>query len=392
MSRGASRDQRNFGLDVLRVAAIGAVLAFHGDLGFAISTGLSQWQGWRAALSVSAGVLALEWFFVLSGYLIGSILIRGYEAQGHWWASARTFWLRRWFRTLPNYYLFLCVNALLVWCGIEQGQFSWRFLFFAQSLVSAQEKPFFFAESWSLAVEEWFYLLIPCVLGVLALTIRGSRQSRFWAAAGLMIALPMVLRIVAAPPAHFFAWDESVRRVTAMHLDSIGWGVAAAIVGRWRPAAWARHQGGKAALGLLMTLGGVGALFYFMVVDWRGVAGGRFNDLALITAPALGTALMLPWLASRRIGVDWLRRLAARAADYSYSMYLCHYPLMLLMLHVVKTLGWQVAPIVGWLLLAWLALTFGLSALVFHVFERPLTKLRERFTRRVQAGPFSAGA
>ncbi|MBP6705662.1 MAG: acyltransferase [Achromobacter sp.] len=387
-----TRSERNFGLDVLRAAAIVAVLVFHGDLGFFISTGLSQWQGWRAALSVCAGVLALEWFFVLSGYLIGSILIRSFEARDRWWDSTRTFWLRRWFRTLPNYYLFLLVNALLAWAGIEQGRFSASFLVFAQSLVSAQEKPFFFAESWSLAVEEWFYLLIPCVLGLLALVVRGRRQRLFWAAAGLLIAVPMVLRTLAVPPAHFFEWDENVRRVTVMHLDSIGWGVVAAIVGRWHPAAWARHQGAKAVLGLLLTLAGVAGLFYFMVVDWRGFAGGRFNDLALITAPALGTALMLPWLAGLCVGSAAVRRLAARLADYSYSMYLCHYPLMLVVLHAVKAQGWQAGPIVGWLLLAWLALVLGVSALVFRCFERPMTRLRERFTRHVPAGPFAAPA
>lgn len=387
MNQRTLSPQRNFGLDVLRVAAIGAVLAFHGDLGFFISTGVSHWQGGRAAISASGGVLALEWFFVLSGYLIGAILIRSVERQPGWWSGARTFWLRRWFRTLPNYYLFLFVNTLLVWAGIEQGEFSWRFLVFMQSLTSAQQKPFFFAESWSLAVEEWFYLLIPAVLGALGLVLRGSRKARFLAAAGLMIALPTLLRIAVASPAHFFEWDDNVRRVTVMHLDSIGWGVMAAVVERWYPQAWARHRGRKAVLGLALVLASVAALFYLMVVDWRGVAAGRLNDLALMTAPALGTALMLPWLCAWQAPADWLRRCARRTAEYSYSMYLCHYPLMLLMLYVVRQLGWSASEALVWLLPLWLALTFALSALVFHGFERPLTQLREHFTARIPAGP-----
>lgn len=146
--------------------------------------------------------------------------------------------------------------------------------------------------------------------------------------------------------------DENVRRVTVMHLDSIGWGVVAAIVGRWHPAAWARRRGAKAVLGLLLTLAGVAGLF-LLHGGGLAAAGGRFNDL-LITAPALGTALMLPWLAGLRAARP-PRRLA-RLADYSYSMYLCHYPLMLVVLHAVKAQGWQAGPIVGWLLLAWLAL------------------------------------
>lgn len=108
--------QRNFGLDVLRSLSICVVLMNHGFLGFFVSTGLSKWEGWRAAVSACA-VFAIEWLFVLSGFLIGSMMIRSFEARDGWWASARDFWLRRWFRTIPNYYLFLALNAALAWWG-----------------------------------------------------------------------------------------------------------------------------------------------------------------------------------------------------------------------------------------------------------------------------------
>jgi len=335
-------------------------------------------------------VFSIEWLFVLSGYLIGSMMIRSFETRGGWWASARDFWLRRWFRTIPNYYLFLLLNAVIAWWGIEEGRFAWSFAVFSQNLAWAQTKPYFFAEAWSLALDEWFYFLMPLLLGGVALMRRMERRQLFWAVALLLIAVPTVLRTVVTPSAHFFEWDDDIRRVTLMHLDATGWGVAAAILNRWHPGWWTRWQGAKALLGLALTLGAAAAMFYFMRVDWRGFAGGRFNDLALIVAPGVGTVLILPWLSGHQPDARWGRWLAARIGDYSYSVYLCHFPLMLLMIHALKLWGGALGPIVGWVVLAWLLGVLAVSALVFHGFEKPVSDLRERFTRRVQAGPFSA--
>ena len=390
MSRTVPRYQRNFGLDVLRSLSICVVLMNHGYLGFFVSTGLSKWEGWRAAVSACA-VFAIEWLFVLSGFLIGSMMIRSFEARSGWWASARDFWLRRWFRTIPNYYLFLAVNVVIAWLGIEEGRFAWSFAVFSQNLAWAQEKPLFFAEAWSLALDEWFYLLMPLLLGAVAWFWAAERRHLFWAVALLLIVVPSTLRSVVTPPAHFFEWDDHVRRVTIMHLDATGWGVAAAILNRWHGAWWGRRQGLNALIGAALTLGAVAAMFYFIRIDWRGFAGGRFNDLALIAAPSLGVVLALPWLSALRVRSERLRWLAARLGDYSYSVYLCHFPLLLVMVHVLKVLGWDIGPIVGWVVLVWLVVVLAVSALVFHSFEKPVSDLRERFTRRVQAGPFSRG-
>ena len=54
-------------------------------------------------------------------------------------------------------------------------------------------------------------------------------------------------------------------------------------------------------------------------------------------------------------------------------------------------MGWDIGAIIGWVVLAWLMAVFAVSALVFHSFEKPVSDLRERFTKRVQAGPFSRG-
>jgi peptidoglycan/LPS O-acetylase OafA/YrhL len=384
--------KRNFGLDVLRSLAISVVLLNHCYFGFFLGTGLSVFTGWPAAVSACA-VFSIEWLFVLSGFLIGSMMIRSFETRDNWWASARDFWLRRWFRTVPNYYLFLAVNVALVGLGMGEGHFSWRFLVFSQNLAGPEPKPLFFSEAWSLALDEWFYFLMPWLLGLVMLVARLERRRVFWIVALTLILLPTVLRCVAAPAAHFFDWDERIRRVTVMHLDATGWGVLAAILSRWHPDWWRRRQSLKAGTGLLLMFGAAAAMMYFMLGDWHRVAGGRFNDLALISAPGLAVVLILPWLSACAPQARLARWLAARIGDYAYSIYLCHFPLLMLVMHAVRWLGWDMHAngTVWWVVLVWLALVLSVSALVFHSFEKPVSDLRERFTRRVQAGPFGGG-
>ena len=111
------------------------------------------------------GSVGVDLFFVLSGFLIGGILWR----TGAQLRSGRVlmgFWLRRWLRTLPNYYFFLVV-AVLVLLATRPQSIDWLHRVLPTALFVqnfAQRVTPFFPESWTLAVEEWFYLLFPAAL------------------------------------------------------------------------------------------------------------------------------------------------------------------------------------------------------------------------------------
>ena len=96
-----SARQRIFGLDLLRAIAIGLVLLCHITPFFVFPLA----PGWFAEVSALAS-LGVDLFFVLSGFLIGGILLRDLD-RGASFRSLVAFWSRRWWRTLPNYYLFL---------------------------------------------------------------------------------------------------------------------------------------------------------------------------------------------------------------------------------------------------------------------------------------------
>jgi peptidoglycan/LPS O-acetylase OafA/YrhL len=120
---------RIYGLDVYRAIAIIIVVMGHGIL---VNPQISP------PFPVIDGV---ELFFVLSGFLIGSILIRTLEKDNVFnFRSVLYFWKRRWFRTLPNYYLILFVNYMLVSSELINGdidQFGWSFIFFTQNLYTS---------------------------------------------------------------------------------------------------------------------------------------------------------------------------------------------------------------------------------------------------------------
>jgi peptidoglycan/LPS O-acetylase OafA/YrhL len=378
---------RSLGLDSLRSLSIVIVLANHGFIGFFLSNGLIQFDGLVAKISASS-VISIEWLFILSGYLIGTMMIRSFESNRTWWACARDFWLRRWFRTLPNYYLFLLLNLVLVSWGWMEGVYEWKFWIFSQNLAWREVSPLFFGESWSLALDEWFYFLMPLLLGLAALVGKFELRTRFLIAGGLLIFLPSIARVFLSPMTDFFAWDASVRRITIYHLDATGWGVLAAVMNRWHKSWWRSHESRKAAVGVMLMLAGLSGVWAMTEVGGLLPHLGQFWNVAAISLMGSGTFMIMPWLTQSFNPRPRLAALTGKMSMYAYSIYLCHFPLMLSIVHWLHQ--WPSAP--NWVLplavVMWLLSVLGVAILTYHGFEGPVAQLRERFTRKIDASPF----
>ncbi|MDX2127955.1 MAG: acyltransferase [Chloroherpetonaceae bacterium] len=160
---------RKRGLDFLRSIAILLVLIVHSSEVFR-NYGFSLQGKWNL------GNMGVMLFFVLSGYLIGGILINELEEKTNY-ITVLKFWLKRWFRTLPNYYLFLLINIFIIW-KFKSSSYNelfdmWKFAFFIQNILSTFQKSIF-PESWSLAVEEWMYLILPILVFIIIRVFRVS--------------------------------------------------------------------------------------------------------------------------------------------------------------------------------------------------------------------------
>ena len=165
--------ERNFGLDLLRALAIVGVFLCHGlTLHFA---------GRDLLDSLGSGV---ELFFVLSGFLIGRIYFR---STRNCTFSFWTFWRSRWWRTLPPYFAatLLCLAVGKLFSGPD---LRWYYLCFLQNYLGITG----FGPSWSLCVEEHFYLLLP-VLGLLIDRLVERRRLKFILPIAILI--PLTLRI-----------------------------------------------------------------------------------------------------------------------------------------------------------------------------------------------------
>lgn len=358
---------RKPGLDLVRSLAILLVLAGHGALLLPPEVIEAKW---RARLLYAGGYFGVELFFVLSGCLVVGLLFRLLEREPQFgWLAALGFMRRRWWRTLPTYFLFLLLNATLFvrWFGGEGAD--WRYLLFLQSL--AWPHPAFMAEAWSLAVEEWFYLLLPVCLMLVLPRFATGHHAVLAVLLGMVVVLGAArLGLVAllAP-----AWDEGLRKVALLRLDAVAWGGLVAYALRYhRPLcqAWA---GRLLCLGVLLML--VMGLWLLHGVD-RGFSpvlhyAPHFTLTSLAAALCLPAASLWQCLRGRlAAAVTWV-------SQVSYSTYLLHFSLVIPLLSLPAV---QEALPLAWRLLLYPALSLGLAWGVYRGFEMPMTQRRERLS------------
>ncbi|MGW5667139.1 acyltransferase family protein [Micromonospora sp. NPDC003776] len=352
LSHGATA--RNLGyhpsLDGVRALAIIGVLLLHLSL-------------WGAVPHVTpGGHLGVAVFFVLSGYLITTLLMDEHHRTET--VDMRAFYVRRAARLLPALLLLLAVHAL-VW-GTQQP--SWAIalqiaagLFYLTSLVH----PVIFdvgglGWTWSLSVEEHFYLFWPAVLRRALAAPRG-RTIAMWCC-GAMIAVAVTLRALLNDSA---TWHDFVYYSTPARMDALAVGCLAALATHGRrltvpvPLIWA-------ALGFLV-------ISYFVPAFGQGTTVMNLIGLPLLS---VATVVLILGLVGRP-GSGPARLLAARPLVHigkiSYGLYLWNMlagQSMRMMFGESRT-GW-LATILG------LALTVVAVELSYWCLERPVL----RWTRR----------
>ena len=325
---------RNGGLDLVRTVAVLSVAGFHAAW-FGVLGGQGDAPGWLPPV----GGIAVETFYALSGFLIGRILLRVSDDPSL--SAWLRFMGRRWARTLPLYYCVLLTVAFLV--GPPAGELT-RYATMTQNLFRPPDPSLFeglMGTSWSLAVEEVFYLTFSVAL-LGACASAGKRAT--WPVILMFVALPAAAR-VAAP-----SLGMGVPYYTAvLNLDGIAWGVALAAL-EARGSVLFRHPVVAAAAGTLMV-----------AAAWLPYATGALDTVASwqpgsLTLAAAGCCLVLS--GSLRVTVPGPVGIAVRAvAARSYSIYLIHLPVLNAVgkAHANGAIGFPAA------VAAFLCLTAGLS-------------------------------
>jgi peptidoglycan/LPS O-acetylase OafA/YrhL len=359
------------GLDLLRAIAIIWVMLFHSFL----VGGLGPDFEWLSRY----GWMGVDIFFVLSGFLIGSQLLRQLKEGGG--LRLGEFYARRAWRILPAYAVVLAAYVMFPVLREAPGlEDAWQFASFTLNLFIDYGRDQAFSHAWSLCVEEHFYLFFPLLAWGL------SRRVSIAGVLGLgaaLLALGVLLR--GATWLHWEALDASrswfVERMyypTWMRLDGLLVGVLLAALRVYRPEGWVRllqRSNGLLLLGL--------AVFALALLLFRERTGLLANTLGwpvlslgiglLVLAGASRSSLIGRWPLP---GVAWL-------ATISYSLYLSHK----IAFHLVESQLLPLLPLSGGLAqfavyaLASLLLGAGLHYLV----ERPFLHWRDARRRAALA-------
>lgn len=311
------------GVDGLRALAVAAVILYHQDLGWA-----------------RGGFLGVEVFFVVSGYLITSLLLREWQRGGG--INLRGFWIRRARRLLPALVVMLAVVFVLgsMFVGDAAKELrgdtvaalgyvaNWWMVFHHQSYFAHMGRPPLLQHLWSLAVEEQFYLVWPLVL-VWALR-RSGRFSWFTGRRAVLAiavggaAVSLTLMGLMAQP---FTDNSRVYYGTDTRGGGLLIGAALAVLLAGPPLARIRSVRGRAAV----QAGGIAGL---AVLAWAvtsisyydpGLYPGGFVLVDLATVAVILAVVNPRFAVSRLLGWRPLRWIGVR----SYSIYLWHWPVFM---------------------------------------------------------------
>jgi peptidoglycan/LPS O-acetylase OafA/YrhL len=352
-------------LDGLRAISIGMVLAAHvvGSIPVLKNRPL-------LAYTIFNGNRGVSVFFVISGFLITSLLLKEEQVTGK--ILVKDFYIRRVFRILPPFWVFLAVVAVLWKLGTIETSWSNLGLAFA-FLRDYIRGDWWTGHSWSLSVEEQFYLLWPAVLFFM------GRQKSLWIASGLIFAAPAV-RVLShvlitgkLGPIENFMFH--------MRVDSLMFGCALAIV--YPTATFARISE------RILKWPGMLAAFSFFFF-FSGYLNLRFEGYYMLpfgyTLESIAISYLLLYFVTKpsSIGGRVLNsKLLVHIGLISYSLYLWQ---QLFLASAPDALNHWSTSLLGKLPFN-LAVSFLAAELSWRLVEKPALKLRSWFERTKSPRP-----
>jgi peptidoglycan/LPS O-acetylase OafA/YrhL len=353
---------RNFlpQLDGVRAISIAMVLALH-----CVRVPDESTASWLVRHSLSIGWAGVDLFFALSGFLITRILLRS-RSDPHYF---RNFYARRFLRIFPLYYGVLAFLWLGGWSLFQFGpiEVAWPYFGYLSNFYIVFSPPGWppLGHTWSLAIEEQYYLVFPAVV-LLASRLTLSRL--LW----VVVVVSPLIRIFT-----YQSWPEASHSLTQCRLDVLAMGGLAGMYlddGRAERGLDMRRL--KLAFYLLMTV--MLAMFVSKLLDFRGF---WHNLIGLSVVDATAALFVLLAAVSAWGPMDRFLRLAPIRAlgKVSYCVYLLHFPIVYL---TRDLLGSAMAP--SWFrtgaeAVVSISATLLLAAISWSFFEKPMLSLKRHF-------------
>lgn len=368
-------ENRVFGLDLLRFIAIIMVLVGHSLMFIPQEYKKHVFKFMLDGVSI---------FFVLSGFLIGRILFQIILNKTLDFKEILSFWKKRWLRTVPAYAVILIILgvATLLFVPTSFPAKWYEFLYFSQNLF--RERPSFFAESWSLCIEEWFYLLTPIYFYFLVVKLN---KKLAWICATILLFILIITLIRYNLYTEKFAgyngtpdfetrskFKSAIEFLIFPRLDAIMFGVLGAIISLLSPNFW------RSNLKYLFLLA---AITIFLAFKSTLVLGTTAFEMTIRgTLYSFSVLLCLPYLSNLHLASTPLTKIITFTSVISYSLYLVNLNVVanfIIKLGILGGVKFDASSDATWPIyfgLFWL-LTFVLGFINYRLIEVPFLKLRK---------------
>jgi len=376
MAIGTAGSKRMVQLDFLRGVAVLLVMSHH----VVLRPDESGIFGPLENVMIRFGWSGVDLFFVLSGFLVGGLLLGELRSQQK--LDVRRFIIRRGFKIWPSYFAYLAV--LLLFLLVQQhgnaqralGQILPNFLHLQNYLGS--ERP----HTWSLAVEEHFYVFLPLLMLLLLYRKKAPADA---------IALLPVIGLVLIATCTSMRYIVNANRPynpathynpTHLRMDSLFFGVMIAYLGHFKGEFLAKIAAWRYSL----LLGGIALVAPMLIVD---IQDGWFVSVLGFTFLYVGYGLILIAVVYSPLNVGLLGRVlgsrfgktVAFIGFFSYPIYLWHIDLgrFPLLIFASKGLFITLGPSLRWIVFSTLYLVLAVGAgVVFGILvEKPALALRD---------------
>lgn len=286
----------------------------------------------------------VEIFFVLSGFVLSKQLIKIHKEKKH----IKTFYLRRWFRTIPLY-----VVALIFYTAISNNfNFDFfKFLFFVQKAVPNFVEKDYFMVAWSLSIEEFFYLIFPVYL------ILFNRYKAYNLAIFFIIVLTLIKII-----SHESFSNNFLRTGTFLRLDSIAFGFLLSFY-------FSKLINFKKTILFLVLL------FIAMIMYYKDLLFNNSETYTIyfIFLSQITSVLLVLFFCNLDLLIkkNYLKDICSKLATQTYSIYLFH---LIIMHFLIMTNNNLINN-----LIVYIAILFTVSTTIFKYFEKPILLLRPNY-------------
>lgn len=315
-------------------------------------------QGLSLNLEIFSSI-SVEVFFIISGFVLAPQILK--VAQSENINNYKIFLIRRWYRTIPLYILSLVLTSIVI------GQFLsfdfFKYLLFIQNFFKIIVDIDYFSISWSLSVEEWFYLIFPLFLFVCIKYLKFNNQKFIIYASILFIIIIFLLRFINIEDEE---WGSGVRRIVIYRLDSIVFGFILYF--------YKEKISDKFLNKILLLISiVVTSIILYKILEINASKNLILHKIIFHYIVALWGSLVVLffYIIDKKIENDYLIKFNLFLGKISYSIYLFH----LLIIYIISLLNISILLTIFIFLLTQILI----SSLLYYYFEKPILKLRPSY-------------